>query len=194
MRTKLLNNENVFQKANHRLEQLEQGRKAVLLLKNYMTVPKLLYLLRSTPTFNHIRLLTRMDETIHREVTKITNVALDGNSWRQAGYLASLGGLGVRTVSDLARPAYLTSTHLSATDHCHQLLCRAKLCASVTSATNKWKQGTKATPPEESKRIHHRLWDRATAADTAESLIEASEDLTARARLLAAVRSHSGAG
>ena len=60
VRTKMLSSEKSLQKTINRLQQLEEAHQAFFLLKNYLAVPKLLYLLRSTPTFNHPRLLQEL--------------------------------------------------------------------------------------------------------------------------------------
>ena len=77
--------------------------------KNSFSMPKQLYLLRSSPTFQHPDLLADFDDCLKSCVTDICNASFDDIAWIQATLPIRLGGIGLRRASDLALPAYLAS-------------------------------------------------------------------------------------
>ena len=82
---------------------------AYFLLKNWFSMPKLMYLLRSSPTFQHPDLLADFDDCLKSCATDICNVSFDDIGWIQATLPIRLVGIGLRHASDLALPAYLAS-------------------------------------------------------------------------------------
>ena len=66
-----------------------------------------MYLLRSSPTFQHPELLANFDDCLESCATDICNVSFDDIGWIQATLPIRLGGIGLRRASDLALPAYL---------------------------------------------------------------------------------------
>ena len=194
LRDQLLCGQRMIEKLVSRLHQLEETHQAFFLLKNYVSAPRLLYLLRSSPAYRYPALLARIDETVRRGAVVITNVNLRGDSWRQATLPVGLGGLGIRMTSDLALPAYLASTKST-----------APLVAGINPAAatglqclegdliREWQQRTGVELPDVTKRHRQREWDRAAAAALAKQLLEASDSETDRARLRAAAQPHSGA-
>ena len=49
------------------------------------------------------------DETIRKSLQEILNVDMEGSIWAQSSLPVHLGGLGIRRVSEVALPAYLSS-------------------------------------------------------------------------------------
>ena len=86
---------------------------AYFLLKNCFSMPKLMYLLRSSPTFQHPDLLADFDDCLKSRVTDICNVSFDDIGWIQVTLPIRLGGIGLRRASDSALPAYLASISAS---------------------------------------------------------------------------------
>ena len=86
---------------------------AYFLLKNCFSMPKLMYLLRSSPTFQHPDLLADFDDCLKSCATDICNVSFDDIVWIQATLPIRLGGIGLLHASDLALPAYLASISAS---------------------------------------------------------------------------------
>ena len=76
-------------------------------------MPKLMYLLRSSPTFQHPNLLADFDDCLKTCATDICNVSFDDIGWIQTTLPIRLGGIGLRRASDLALPAYLASISAS---------------------------------------------------------------------------------
>ena len=82
---------------------------ALFLLRNCFAMPKLLYVLRSAPCYTSNNELTNLDYVIRSSAENITNVHFDDTGWQQAILPISLGGLGLRSASDVALPAYCSS-------------------------------------------------------------------------------------
>ena len=80
---------------------------AFFLLKNCFSMPKLMYLLRSSPTFQHPDLLADFDDCLKSCATDICNVSFDDIGWIQETLPIRLGNIGLRRASDFALPAYL---------------------------------------------------------------------------------------
>ena len=78
---------------------------AYFLLKNCFSMPKLMYLLRSSPTFQHPFLLADFDDCLMSCVTDICNVSFDDIDRIQATLLIRLGGIDLRCASDLTLSA-----------------------------------------------------------------------------------------
>ena len=72
-----------------------------------------MYLLGSSPTFQHPDLLADFDDCLKSCSTDICNVSFDDIGWIQATLPIRLGGIGLRRASDLALPAYLASISAS---------------------------------------------------------------------------------
>ena len=114
---------------------------AYFLLKNCFSMPKLMYLLRSSPTFQHPDLLADFDDCFKSCATVICNVSFDDIGWIQATLLIRLGGIGLRRASDLSLTAYLASisasqsliTEITLPDNNPHAL---DLCFDVLSSTN----------------------------------------------------------
>ena len=113
-RRALLKGQLMVDKLVRRLQALDEAHQAFFLLKNYVSVPRLLYLLRSSPTHRCPAQLNRIDKAVRRGMESIRNVQMRGVSWRQATLPVGLGGLGVRRVADVTLPAHLASQVVSA--------------------------------------------------------------------------------
>ena len=194
IRRALLLGQQMVEKLVVRLQALDEAHQAFFLLKNYVSLPRLLYLLRSSPAYRHPALLTRIDEVVRRGMETITNVKLHGDLWRQATLPVSLGGLGVRMLTDVALPAHLASQVASADTIA---LISGSAANRVTEVTRcliaQWERCTGLPPPEVSKQRYQRDWDRAEAVSIGEKLLEDSTTEVDRARLRAASQPHSGA-
>ena len=86
---------------------------AYFLLKNCFSMPKLMYLLRSSPTLQHPDLLADFDDCLMSCASDICNVSFDDIGRIQATLPIRLGGIGLHRASDLALPAYLASISAS---------------------------------------------------------------------------------
>ena len=84
---------------------------ALFLLRNCFAIPKLTYFLRTAPFFKKQEILAKYDEVLRSSLETILNVTLEGDAWVQSSLPASKGGLGIRWASDLALPAFLSSSY-----------------------------------------------------------------------------------
>ena len=85
---------------------------ALFLLKNCFFIPKLLYLFRTSPCFSN-RILEEFDNTIRNTLQSILNVNIDDSKWTQSSLPVGLGGLGVRSATELPYlPSYLQRSHV----------------------------------------------------------------------------------
>uniref|UniRef100_A0A8D8VI75 Reverse transcriptase domain-containing protein n=1 Tax=Cacopsylla melanoneura TaxID=428564 RepID=A0A8D8VI75_9HEMI len=82
---------------------------ALHLMKNCLGIPKLLYILRTVPTWKGIDILNRMDLTLKSTLEDLLNVKLNEKEWKQANLPIRHGGLGIRSIIDLSLPAFLAS-------------------------------------------------------------------------------------
>ena len=94
-------------RAVKRLRQLG-SHDALILLRSSFSAPRVLNLLRCSPSVSHSA-LDRFDSLLRSAVQSITNSDLSDIQWLQASLPVRDGGLGVRRVSSLALPAFLAS-------------------------------------------------------------------------------------
>ena len=70
---------------------------ALVLLKNSLSAPKLLHILRAACCVDH-ELLRKLDDQLRAAVSSICNVSLTDDQWLQASLPVRNGGLGLRRV------------------------------------------------------------------------------------------------
>jgi len=87
---------------------LVSSQDALILLRSSFSAPKVLHLLRCSPSVSHPS-LESFDSLLRRAVQRITNSDLSDTQWLQASLPVKDGGLGVRHVVSLALPAFLAS-------------------------------------------------------------------------------------
>ena len=112
IRPQLQHKLSIFKAMTEKLSILD-GHPAYFILKNCFSMPKLMYLLRSSPTFQHPDLLPDFYDCLMSCESDICNVSFDGIGWIQATLPIRLGAIGLRRASDLALPAYLASIKAS---------------------------------------------------------------------------------
>ena len=100
----------VLERLTSRLECLH-AHDALFLLKNCLAIPKLMYLLCSSPAWQASEDLEAFDAVLYESIQSICNINLDSATWLQATLPTSKGGLGIRRASDVALPAFLASCH-----------------------------------------------------------------------------------
>lgn len=90
-----------------RLDELDNYHIAFYVLKNCFSLPKLIFLLRTTPTWKCKDFIEDFDKHIKSSVESSTNCKLDTDVWILASMPVNRGGLGVRRVQDTGLPAFL---------------------------------------------------------------------------------------
>ena len=83
---------------------------AFYLIKNCLFIPKLLFVLRSSPLYN-LNKLDDMDKCLYDSLSSLLNISLDENKKKQISLPVKLGGFGIRSLKDLALPAFLSSSY-----------------------------------------------------------------------------------
>merc|ERR1712015_304240 len=87
---------------------------AVFLLQNALAIPKVMYFLRTSPTWRNREILEQFDESLRSRLGRILNNKINDRIWTQMTLPISLGGLGIRKTVDLAVPAFLSSPNATA--------------------------------------------------------------------------------
>lgn len=186
----------------HKIDQLKKALErlsmihshdALVLLKNSLSIPKLLYLLRTADCSDN-PLLATFDNTLRSGLSSILNVDLSDIQWLQASLPVRHGGLGIRSAQMLAPSAFLASaasTHdlqQSILPQCIGTLDDESLAAVETS----WISLSNSPKPDAESAHIQRAWDK-LVAERYEGMVwsHATADID-RARLLAASSPHSG--
>ena len=164
---------------------------ALVLLRNCFAIPKLLYVLRTSPCFRSTTLQT-YDDCLRGILGSVTNVHLGRSSsaWSQATLPVKLGGLGVRSAV-----AFLASA-ISSSELVNAILPPSLKSFSsplVIEAQSYWSAGHDHQVPEVAVACKQKAWDGLRAASTAERLLEGAENDEERARLLSVSTNELGA-
>ena len=123
-----------------------EAHSALFLLKNSFSIPKLTFLLRTSPCFMHPDKLSNYDSNLTSTLEKITNVQLTDSSRIRACLLVKMGGLGLPSASLLA-----TSCFLFSASSCAALSDQISTCTGQTgdeeTALELWGDTAQALPP-----------------------------------------------
>ena len=87
---------------------LLHAHNALVLLKNRISMPRLLSILRTSDCHSH-SLLVKFDDTLRDGLSSILNVDFDDTQWLQATLPVKNGGIGFRNATMLAPLAFLAS-------------------------------------------------------------------------------------
>ena len=128
---------------------------AIFLLRNCFAMPKLLYPLLSSPCFTDSDSLKMFDDVLRSALTEICNVDFDDVGWTQATLPLRHGGLGIRSASDIALPAFLSSAFASST-LVSEILSSDSGTSLRDEALSEWSTNISSTPPS---RGLQRGWD-----------------------------------
>jgi hypothetical protein len=86
---------------------------ALFLLRQCVGAPRIVYTLRTSFTQEDTGTLGQMDEVLRSSLEKILNVQLNETQWSQSSLPMALGGLGIRKLSDLSMPCFISSSYSS---------------------------------------------------------------------------------
>ena len=156
--------------------------------------PKFTYILRSSHIWKHPQVLDKVDQIIRSTLTSILNVALDDRAWQQAALPIRMGGLGVRKISSVSLPAFLSSVH--STDTLTRKILSSSALVDVevpclTDALDAWKMATPNTDLP-GNRCSQRQWDGPLCSTIRNNLLNTCNSAAERARLLAVGEWESG--
>ena len=127
-------------------------------------------------------------------MTSLDNLWLDAEDWAQASLPVRFGGVGVRSVEDIAPSAFLSSMHASAAMIQILLPAWAQQVPdpALASALTSWVVRGGVTAPTGSDSFVQRAWDEGVCVTKGAGLLQRA-DTANRARLLASVAPGSGA-
>ena len=103
-----------------RLSEID-AHEALLLLRHCFSIPKVTYVLRTSPSFKKKAILNKYDNQIRNALQKILNIQMNDEPWNQSTLPINLGGLGLKLASEVALPAFLSSAYGASTT-VHDLL------------------------------------------------------------------------
>ena len=169
---------------------------SLVLLQHSFAIPKLHYLLRTTPCFlsGH---LEEYDSVLRSILSSVTNCPLvqDEKAWLQASLPVKLGCLGIRRAVQVAPSAYLSST-AATSNLVTAILPNSYHSIPVPSADialAKWSQDHNGPPCQGQGTHREKNWDGISCTATASSLLDSATDEVTWARLLAVMSRDTGA-
>ena len=168
---------------------------AYLLLRHSSALPKLLYCLRTAPCFLSPQ-LQQYDAVLKTIMCNTFNIYLssDHSVWTQAVLPIRHGGLGIRSVVQLAPSAYLASAAASSTlvDQILPPQFSDTDLPSFQEALALWSNRCNQSPPEGITSYHQKSWDIPTIPAMKENLLNSATNESSKSRLLAAFSEESG--
>ena len=165
---------------------------ALFLLRHAFALPKLTYFLRTSPCFKNTEILKKYDKALRVALISILNVGMEDSSWEQCSSPVRMGGLGIRTASEVSLPAYLSS--VSATFECITPLLPTYLRNEVnpyfTQATFQWSNLLSGEDLPTKKSVQA-AWDMPLCKRRLENLLQSANTYEDKARLKAVSSEHA---
>jgi len=179
-----------LQRLSKRLE-LMPSHDSLYLLRNVLTAPRLMYLLRTAPCTGSPELL-KFDDVLRESLSTTLNIDLNVERWNQASLPVKWGGLGIRSVVSLAPSAYLASAASTKELTTSLLPTRMKeiVDGGIAPATSAWVQlatrkSSPTTIPCPPDSTVQRVWDNQVCEVQSDQLLDNAFQHVERARLLA---------
>ena len=170
------------------------AHEALYILRNSLSVPRLQYILRCTPSFKS-SLTSTFDDLVLHALSSCANIELDGAARVQALLPVRWGGLGLRSAMQLAPSAFLSSLATAET----LVLAMLPPAFQTTpdplydSALDCWRSLGGTTPPAAQLAGRQKCWDDPICSSQYDALVSAAPEPAGRARLLAVKAEGSGA-
>ena len=166
---------------------------ALLMLKSAISAPKVLYIMRASPCFNHPS-LELFDDLLREGLSSSANIIVSDLAWLQASLPVKDGGLGIRSVVTLAPSAYLASA-AGTLELQNLILQNAEKSedTNVHDALMEWTTRHSCPPPADDQVGSQRQWDRPSVNQAKDSLLNQFSDNYNRARILATASPNSSA-
>ena len=169
---------------------------ALYLLRHAFSLPKMLYILRTSPCFLSSE-LEDFDLLQRSLLGSIANIDLLDNveAWTQASPPVWSGGLGIQSVTQLAPSAFLASAAGSSSLISQLLPLNLRNAPDPlhSDALVLWKTGHHEVPPSGTASAQQKSWDAPVVNAIFERLLESAPDERSQARLRVAHRRESGA-
>ena len=123
-------------------------------------MPKLQYILRTSPCSNNPR-LSIFDDTLRQGLSTILNVSLSDDQWLQASLPVQKGSLGIRSAGMLASSTYLASA--AATLRLQNAILANSCCLNPDPAVGEaliiWKTQSHTVEPASPAGQYQKVWD-----------------------------------
>jgi len=141
--------------------------------RHCLSIPKWLHLLRSSPSWESTPGLLRVDHSERSTLANIINVQLSDSSWSQASLPVRWGGVGVRSLLDLAPSAFLSSAFLTRPfiELLLQPIALASFEATVSEAVTHWDSQSDFPSTTGTLRVVQRAWDDASCGSRLQSIL-----------------------
>jgi len=183
---------NDLKRAISRLSTL-QAHDALVLLRISLSIPKLMYTLRTASCHDSSR-LTEFDNALKEGLSSLLNVNLSEDQWNQASLPVRDGGLGIRSAASLATSAFLASA--ARTNDLQSLILPQAVSMIHEEVVEKtlqtWVMQSGASAPEDVEAYSQKAWDSKCIRLIKDNLMLHSLDHRDKARLLATQAPHSG--
>ena len=172
-------NREALERMTSKLEVLNPHQ-AFVLLKKVFAIPKLQYVLRSSPAYLCREKLHIVDRALFGSLWRVANVSLEGDMCKQAGFPVNFGGLGCRRAEDIALPSFLASVG----ELVETILSRINIedINELAEAVESWRtvSGGALLPDDPSRQ---KAWDLPIVERNWENLMHGADQVS-RARLL----------
>lgn len=159
---------------------------AYFLLRNCLSVPKILYFMRTSSLWCFPALLNQFDSQLRSCLESILNLPLDDVNWTLATLPTKFGGLGIRSLSDLCLPAFIASAYgaIDFVKSFHTFHGDKIEIYHLSEALQEWSVLNGNLSPTASLEIQ-KQWDLINITRIHNSLVTSSFSLVDKARLLA---------
>ena len=166
---------------------------ALVILRNSLSVPKLLYTLRTAKCSGRPA-LRQFDEILRDGLSAILNISLTDDQWIQASLPVRSGGMGIRSATMLAPSAFLASAAGTSDlqDSIISMMGAATSDPAFQSSLDAWTLLSNSVAPVGTEAAKQRSWDAGCISAALSSLTTNASDAVSQARLLAAQSAHSG--
>lgn len=168
---------------------------AFFILKNSLGIPKLNYIMRCCPTWICNNELWNFDDSLRKSLEEICNTTFDNNAWRQSTLPVSMGGIGIRCISNLCYTAYLASTNAFSNQIKDVIPSYISSISNslMNEALDGWTTLSGLSPIEQQFRHSQKAWDSVLCQKSFETLFNNTTEAVHQARLLASQEKESGA-
>jgi hypothetical protein len=166
---------------------------AICILRFCMFVPKFTYALRCSPIWKFPNYSESIDSMLHLQLQKILNVKINNRQFLHATLPIRFGGLGIRQISGVALPAFLSSAHstLTLVGKILRPSLRDFEVTYMSEAEDAWKMACPGVDLPTNKSIQ-KIWDQPICKQVHSHLLDSCATTQEKARLLALSERESG--
>ncbi|KAJ0179217.1 hypothetical protein K1T71_004929 [Dendrolimus kikuchii] len=181
-----------FRESSDRLLQINTHM-AYTIIRYCLFVPKFTYTLRCCQLWKQTSLLQTLDNIVRDTLISIINLEMDDRAWSQCSLPVKLGGLGVRKISSVALPAFLSSAY-STRDLVFKILQKTNFQFEIPYLTDARRVWSMACPNVNVPTVltSQHAWDGPLCELTRDNLLQTCTSSAERARLLAVANWESG--